>query len=60
MAVKKGRIRVEPGQKRVRTYLGGQLVADSANVLMVWEKPYYPTYYFPLVDVKTDALVETG
>lgn len=27
---------------------------------MVWEIPYYPTYYFPEEDVKMDALVDSG
>ena len=56
----RGRVRVEKTAKRVRTYLGGELVADSTNALMVWEKPYYPTYYFPADDVNTDLLVATG
>lgn len=55
-----GRVRVEPGAKRVRVMLGGEVVADSATPLLVWEAPYYPTYYFPAEDVKTELLVETG
>ena len=50
------RIRVEPGTKRIRTYLGGELVADTARPLLVWEVPYYPTYYFPADDVRTELL----
>jgi len=41
-------------------YLGGELVADTRNALLVWEKPYYPTYYFPAQDVRSDLLVDTG
>ena len=48
----RGRVRVEDGQKRIRVYLGGEAVADSARVKMVWEKPYYPVYYFPPDDVR--------
>ena len=55
-----GRVRVEQGRKRVRAYLGGQLVADSTQPRLVWEVPYYPTYYFPIPDVRTDLLVETS
>jgi uncharacterized protein (DUF427 family) len=55
-----GRTRIEPSPKRVRAMIGGEVVVDSANALMVWEIPYYPTYYFPEVDVRMDALVETG
>lgn len=54
------RVRLEEGAKRVRTYLGGEAVADTARPLYVWETPYYPTYYFPAADVRTDLLVSTG
>ncbi len=40
--------------------LGGEVVVDSVNPLLVWEVPYYPTYYFPAEDVREDLLVETG
>jgi len=52
----RGRVRVEDGQKRVRVYLGGEVVADSTNVKLVWEKPYYPVYYFPEADVRVELL----
>ena len=52
----RGRVRVEQGAKRIRAYLGGELVAESARPLLVWEKPYYPTYYLPLADVRMDIL----
>ncbi|HEY2793383.1 MAG TPA: DUF427 domain-containing protein, partial [Micromonosporaceae bacterium] len=41
----------EPSGKRVRAYFAGTLVADSLRPLLVWEGPYYPTYYFPAADV---------
>jgi uncharacterized protein (DUF427 family) len=50
----RGRVRVERGAKRVRAYLGGELVADTTHPLLVWEKPYYPTYYFPAADVRAE------
>jgi uncharacterized protein (DUF427 family) len=56
----RGRIRIETGAKRVRAYLGGEAVADTSRPMLVWEIPYYPTYYFPLADVRTDLLVEDG
>ena len=40
-------LRVEPSPKRVRVMLDGRYVADSISPLLVWEKPYYPTYFFP-------------
>jgi uncharacterized protein (DUF427 family) len=55
-----GRVRVEQGAKRVRAYLGGELVADTTQPRLVWEVPYYPAYYFPLADVRTDLLVPTA
>jgi uncharacterized protein (DUF427 family) len=55
----RGRVTVERGAKRVRVYLSGQLVADTSAPLLVWETPYYPTYYFPVADVIAD-LVTTG
>lgn len=61
MATKqRGRVRVEDGQKRIRVYLGGEVVADSRRIKLVWEKPYYPVYYFPEADVRSDLLVDTG
>jgi uncharacterized protein (DUF427 family) len=50
------RLHIEPGQKRIRTYLGGELVADTSDPLLVWEVPYYPTYYFPAADVREELL----
>jgi uncharacterized protein (DUF427 family) len=55
----RGRVRVETSPKRVRVYLGGQLVADSYQPRLVWEVPYYPAYYFPAGDVRAE-LVPTG
>jgi uncharacterized protein (DUF427 family) len=52
-------VRMEPSPKRVRAYLGGELVADSRRPVLVWEIPYYPAYYFPAGDVLAD-LVPTG
>jgi uncharacterized protein (DUF427 family) len=54
----RGRVRVEPGAKRLRAYLGGELVADTIHPTLVWEAPYYPTYYFPVADVRTELLLE--
>src|SRR5262245_56174610 len=52
----RGRIRVEHGLKRIRAYLGGKVVADTMRPVLVWEIPYYPTYYFPREDVRTELL----
>jgi uncharacterized protein (DUF427 family) len=56
----RGRVRVEHGAKRIRAYLGGELVADTTRPLLVWEKPYYPAYYFPVDDVRVELLEADG
>ena len=45
-------IRVEHSRKRVRILLAGELVADTTSPLLVWEIPYFPTYYVPGKDVR--------
>ncbi len=57
---RRGRVRVEPAQKRIRAVIAGQTVAESDNTVLVWEKPYYPTYYFPATDVDTSLLAPSG
>jgi uncharacterized protein (DUF427 family) len=56
----RGRIRIEHGAKRVRAYLGGEVVADTTRPVLVWEIPYYPAYYFPERDVRTELLEGDG
>ena len=56
----RGRVRVEESPKRVRAYLEGVAIVDSTRARLVWEGPNYPTYYFPLADVRPDVLVATG
>ncbi|MDX1621259.1 MAG: DUF427 domain-containing protein [Nitriliruptorales bacterium] len=60
MSDRRGRVRVEPTGKRVRVLFAGEYLVDSTDAKLVWEKPYYPTYYFPADDVRTDLLVATG
>ena len=55
----RGRIRVEVAGKRVRALLGGQVVADTVRPVLVWEVPYFPTYYLPVQDVRAE-LLDTG
>ncbi len=56
----RARVRIEDGPKRVRVYLDGEVVADTIDVKLVWEKPYYPVYYFPEDDVRMERLKPTG
>ena len=55
----RGRVKIEPSHKRVRAYLGQELVADTTRPLLVWEGPHYPAYYIPTSDVVAE-LVPTG
>lgn len=50
--------RIEQSGKRVRVMAGGRVVADSTGPLLVWEIPYYPTYYFSTGDVDTQLLTK--
>lgn len=54
----RGRVKTERSAKRVRGYLDGKPVVDSAEPVLVWEKPYYPTYYFPVSDVRADLVAD--
>lgn len=49
-------VKVEQGPKRVRAYLDGEIVADTYEPLLVWEIPYYPTYYFKESDIKAKLI----
>jgi uncharacterized protein (DUF427 family) len=55
----RGRVKVVQGAKRVRALAGGQVLADTITPWLVWEKPYYPMYYFPADAVRAE-LIPTG
>lgn len=59
MSNARGRERIERGQKRVLGYLKGELVFDTREPRLVWEVPYFPTYYIPEEDVAA-GLVASG
>lgn len=52
----RGTVRIEPSHKRVRAFLGGELIVDSTDALYVWESPRYPQYYLPRSDVAPGVL----
>jgi uncharacterized protein (DUF427 family) len=56
----RGSVRIEAGAKRVRAYLAGEAVVDTTRPVLVWEVPYYPAYYFPAADVRTELLEPDG
>jgi uncharacterized protein (DUF427 family) len=49
-------IRSERSHKRVRAYLGADLVADTKAPLLVWEHDKYPAYYIPAADVVAELI----
>jgi uncharacterized protein (DUF427 family) len=50
------RTRIETGAKRIRAYVAGRVVADTTRPILVWEVPWYPAYYIPADDVRTELL----
>ena len=52
-------VRIEPCAKRLRAYLGGEVVLDTVGARLVWEVSYYPQYYVPREDVRA-KLEPTG
>jgi len=54
MAAVRGR--TEPVPRRIRGFLGHELVFDTTSARYVWEVPYYPQYYIPISDVRDGFL----
>jgi uncharacterized protein (DUF427 family) len=49
---------VEPAPRRVRATLSGHVVFDTTHAVYLWEGPFYPQYYIPLIDVDGALLVD--
>src|SRR5215813_15338753 len=49
-------VHIERSPRRVRTYFGGKLIADSEHVLLVYETKRPPAYWFPIADVRMEYL----
>ncbi|HEX2645727.1 MAG TPA: DUF427 domain-containing protein [Candidatus Dormibacteraeota bacterium] len=49
-------IHIELSPRRVRTYFGGKLIADSERVLLVYESRRPPAYWFPIRDIHMEHL----
>ena len=49
-------VHVELSPRRVRTYFGGTLIADSDRVLLVYESKRPPAYWIPIADVRMEYL----
>jgi uncharacterized protein (DUF427 family) len=50
-------VHIEVSPRRVRAFFDNQLLADSQQVLLVYETKRPPAYWFPLADVRIDLLV---
>ena len=55
----RGRVKTEQHHVRIRAFLGAEAVVDHTTPLLVWEIPYYPTYYFPKDAFAPGVLEET-
>src|SRR5215813_5074176 len=49
----------EPLRRRMRVRFGGAWIADSEDVILLFEPGRYPVAYFPKSDVSADALERT-
>src|ERR1700758_121251 len=49
-------IHIERRPRRVRTYFGSNLIADSERILLVYETRRPPAYWFPIADVRMEHL----
>jgi uncharacterized protein (DUF427 family) len=47
----------EPLRRRLRVKLADEWIADSEDVLLLYEPGHYPLAFFPLADVQPDVLV---
>ena len=48
--------KIESTPRRVRILFNKKIIADTTSAKLVWEHPYYPTYYLPVTDVQTKYL----
>src|SRR5208337_577266 len=51
---------VEPLRRRMRVRFGGNWIADSENVLLLFEPGHYPVAYFPETYVSPNTLQSTA
>ena len=49
-------VHIERSPRRIRTFFGGKLIADSDYVLLVYESKRPPAYWFPIGDVRMEYL----
>jgi uncharacterized protein (DUF427 family) len=51
---------LEPSPRRVRVMFGGEFLADSSRVQLLFETGKLPVYYFPERDVRREFLCDSG
>src|SRR5262244_186673 len=51
---------VEPLRRRMRVHFGGDWIADSEHVLLLFEPNRYPVAYFPQTDICPEVLERNG
>jgi uncharacterized protein (DUF427 family) len=49
----------EPLRRRMRVHFGGSWIADSENVILLFEPGHYPMAYFPENDISASVLQES-
>ena len=54
------RITFERSPRRVRVRFNGAIVADSTNAHLLFETRHLPVYYFPLADLRREAMTPTA
>lgn len=52
-------IHFETSPRRVRVKFGGEWIADSTDMVLMYESGHLPVYYFPVKDVRLDMLHPT-
>ena len=50
----------EPLRRRMRVRLAGEWIADSEDVVLLYEPARYPVAYFPPTDIRSDVLTDEG
>lgn len=52
-------VHFESSPRRVRVKFGGEWIADSTDMVLMYESGHLPVYYFPVKDVRLDLLHPT-
>ena len=47
---------IEDSPRRVRVLFNKKFIADTKSAKLVWEHPYYPSYFLPASDIQTKYL----